>query len=92
MTDRSPITAHLGELRRRLFVVLGALVVGTIVAFVFRERIFEILVDPYERVSASRDLVFFRPTEAFSLFMRLSLSSLARDHPARLGEWPPLPP
>lgn len=73
MTDRAPITAHLGELRRRLFVVLGSLVVGTVVAFVFRERIFEILVDPYERVSASRDLVFFRPTEAFSLFMRLSL-------------------
>jgi len=68
-----PITAHLVELRTRLFKVALAIVAGSVVAFIFRERIFEILIDPYERVVSDRDLVFFKPTEAFSLFMRLSL-------------------
>lgn len=75
MTRRldQPITAHLSELRNRLFKAAGAIVAGAIVAFVFREWIFSIIVAPYEEVVAERDLVFFRPTEAFSMFMRLSL-------------------
>lgn len=68
-----PITAHLIELRTRLFKVAIALIAGSIVAFIFREQLFAIIIDPYERVVTDRDLVFFRPTEAFSLFMRLSL-------------------
>jgi sec-independent protein translocase protein TatC len=75
MTRRAeqPITAHLLELRSRIFKAGIAVIVGSIVAFFAREWIFEILIDPYERVVDGRDLVFFRPTEAFSLFMRLSL-------------------
>ena len=75
MTKRAeqPITAHLVELRGRLFKAALAIVAGSIVAFIFREWIFELLIDPYERVVDDRGLVFFRPTEAFSLFMRLSL-------------------
>lgn len=75
MSERAeqPITAHLIELRGRIFKAAIAVVIGSIIAFVFRERIFEIIIDPYERVVTDRDLVFFRPTEAFSLFMRLSL-------------------
>jgi sec-independent protein translocase protein TatC len=46
---------------------------GAIVAFVFRERIFDLIVAPYDEIAGESDLVFFRPTEAFSLFMRLSL-------------------
>lgn len=68
-----PITEHLVELRARLIKSSIAIVAGAIVAFVFREWIFSILVDPFERVVTDRDLVFFKPTEAFSLFMRLSL-------------------
>jgi sec-independent protein translocase protein TatC len=75
MTTRSeqPITEHLLELRSRIFKASIAIVIGAIVAFVFREWIFDIIIDPYTRVVGDRDLVFFRPTEAFSLFMRLSL-------------------
>lgn len=75
MTGRvqQPITEHLAELRTRLFKASGAIIAGAIVAFFFREWIFDVLVDPYRRVVGDRDLVFFRPTEAFSLFMRLSL-------------------
>lgn len=75
MTTRrdQPIMEHLAELRRRLFKASLAVVAGSIVVFVFREWVFDLIVAPYERVVEERDLVFFRPTEAFSVFMRLSL-------------------
>jgi sec-independent protein translocase protein TatC len=64
---------HLEELRSRILKAGGAIIVGSIVAFVFREWLFDLLIDPYQRVTEDRNLVFFRPTEAFSMFMRLSL-------------------
>jgi len=75
MSTRSqqPIMQHLGELRGRIFKAAAAVVVGSIVAFIFRQWIFDILVEPYERITGDSTLAFFRPTEAFSLFMRLSL-------------------
>ncbi len=68
-----PILEHLTELRRRLFKAAIAIVVGTIVAFIFRDWIFDLLVAPYESVTDRSDLAFFKPTEAFSLFMRISV-------------------
>ncbi|MCB2223029.1 MAG: twin-arginine translocase subunit TatC [Actinobacteria bacterium] len=74
MTDgRAPIVAHLEELRNRLFKASIAVIAGAIVAFVFRNWIFDFLVAPYEAAVEERSLVFFRPTEAFSLFMRISM-------------------
>jgi sec-independent protein translocase protein TatC len=75
MTGRSqqPIMSHLAELRTRLFKVAAAIVIGSIVAFIFRNWIFELLIDPYEQITGDSKLAFFKPTEAFSLFMRLSL-------------------
>lgn len=73
MTGRVSIMNHLEELRSRVVKAGLAIVVGSIIAFIFREWIFDVLVAPYEDVVADRELAFFRPTEAFSLFMRLSL-------------------
>ena len=73
MSQPAPLMAHLDELRSRIFKAALAVVVGAIVAFVFRDWIFNLLIAPYEKVADDRSLVFFRPTEAFSLFMRLSL-------------------
>ncbi len=70
---RLPLLGHLEELRNRLLKAAIAIVVASVVAFVFRNAIFDFLVEPWNRVAADEDLVFFRPTEAFSLFMRLSL-------------------
>jgi sec-independent protein translocase protein TatC len=67
------LSEHLEELRNRIIKIGVAVVAGSIVAFIFREWIFDLLVDPYARVVEDRDLVFFRPTEAFSLYMRISL-------------------
>jgi len=70
---KASITAHLEELRSRILKVGLAVIAGAIVAFIFRNWIFDLLVAPYEATAAERELVFFRPTEAFSLFMRISL-------------------
>lgn len=75
MTDRpgQPLMTHLEELRDRLIKTALAVVAGAIVAFVFRHWIFDLIVAPYEEIVGDANLVFFRPTEAFSLFMRLSM-------------------
>ena len=70
---QQPIMQHLSELRNRIFKAAAAVIIGSIVAFIFRQWIFDILVEPYERITDDSTLAFFRPTEAFSLFMRLSL-------------------
>ncbi len=70
---RLSLLGHLEELRDRIFKAAVAIVVASIVAFVFRNAIFDFLVEPWNRAVEDQVLVFFRPTEAFSLFMRLSL-------------------
>lgn len=64
---------HLDELRGRVIKSLIAIGVGTLVAFFFYEPILDILILPYEVAVPGSDLAYFRPTEAFSLAMRISL-------------------
>lgn len=74
MTD-TPVSFldHLDELRSRLIKSLIAIAIGTFIAFFFYEDILALLARPYEMAVPDSELVFFRPTEAFSLSMRLSL-------------------
>lgn len=74
MTD-TPVSFldHLDELRSRLIKVLIAVAVGTLIAFLFYDQILAILIQPYEVAVPDRELAYFRPTEAFSLAMRISL-------------------
>lgn len=67
------ILAHLNELRSRLMKAAAALAVGSVVAFIYRNWLFDLLVEPFNETTQGKDLVFFRPTEAFSLFMQISL-------------------
>jgi len=64
---------HLEELRNRIVKSLIAVGVGTLIAFFFNEWILDVLTRPYQIAVPDSSLVFFRPTEAFSLVMRLSL-------------------
>ena len=68
-----PLMAHLGELRGRLIKCLIAVGIGSVVAFTFNEQILDFLVEPYRVIEPDAQLAFFRPTEAFSLVMRISL-------------------
>lgn len=65
-------TGHLTELRSRLIKAGSAVVVGSIVAFFFHEWILDLLARPFERAVEGGELAVFRPTEAFSLVMRIS--------------------
>ncbi len=75
---RQPILSHLIELRHRLIVSSVAVVIGSIVAFLIRDRLFDVLVSPYTDVVdllglENEQLSVFEVTEGFSLAMRLSL-------------------
>jgi len=65
--------SHLVEFRKRFVKALIAVGVGTIIAFVFNERLLEIITVPYSRAVPDQPLTFFRVTEAFSTVMRVSL-------------------
>lgn len=71
--DRSPLMSHLDELRWRLVKAAAGLAAGAVIAFLFHERLFAILAVPYQQVVGERGLVFTKPTEAFSVAMRVSM-------------------
>jgi sec-independent protein translocase protein TatC len=68
-----PLMSHLQEFRSRLIKAVAAVVVGTVIAFVFNEEILDLLAKPYQIAVPDGQLAFFRPTEAFATVMRLSL-------------------
>lgn len=61
------------EFRSRLIKAVVAIALGTVIAFVFNEEILDLLALPYQIAVPEGQLAFFRPTEAFSTVMRLSL-------------------
>jgi sec-independent protein translocase protein TatC len=63
------IWAHLNELRRRLVVCLIAIAAGTIIAFVFAEQLFQVLVWPAKGIH----LIFIEVTEMLGTYMQVSL-------------------
>lgn len=64
---------HLVELRKRIFVVLGALVVGAVAAGIFANRILEFLTLPAKGVP----LVVLRPTDMIWTYFEVILSAAA---------------
>ena len=65
--------SHLHEFRSRLIKVAIAVALATAIAFAFNEQILDLLAKPYQIAVPDGELAFFRPTEAFSTVMRLSL-------------------
>jgi sec-independent protein translocase protein TatC len=71
---RQPILEHLNELRWRLVKSAVALTAGSVVAFFFRDWLFELLESPYRLAIDDTDaLAQFQVTEGFSVAMRLAL-------------------
>jgi sec-independent protein translocase protein TatC len=66
-----PIMEHLEELRQRLIRAALALIVTTAISFLFAEQIIEILKWPLGDV----ELVYLKPTDSISNFMKVSLIS-----------------
>jgi len=70
-----PITEHLTELRRRIVIALGAMILGAILAYNFSEQIFGWLLSPAtEALSAKGSkLQAIAPTEIFIAYIKCAL-------------------
>ncbi len=71
--DKSPFTAHLEELRKRLIVCFVAVGIGFVAAYGFKEKLFQVLTAPLIRVMKSGDtLIFTNLPEAFFAYLKVS--------------------
>lgn len=69
--DEATLVEHLEELRQRIMVALAAVAVATAVAFVFHDRILELLARPLP--PAHRPVAAFGVVEPFSVSLAVSL-------------------
>ncbi|MGH3102898.1 MAG: twin-arginine translocase subunit TatC [Gaiellaceae bacterium] len=68
--EEATLVEHLGELRARLLIALGALTFGFVVSFVFHEQIIDWLTRP---LPDDKELVTFGVTEPFYTAIKVSL-------------------
>lgn len=81
--SRAPLLDHLIELRQRLIIVIGFLVAGFVLCFIFSSQLYQWLLIPYRDAAAAvrgvpveeLDLTanFFAPLEFFFVRLKLSL-------------------
>ena len=72
--DKLPFTSHLEELRNRLIRCFIAIAVGFAIAYLFKEKLFEILTRPLIQVMEQGDtLIFTGIPEAFFTYLKVSL-------------------
>lgn len=64
---------HLEELRRRIIHIVLYIGVGFLVCWFFRERIYDFLAKPIISALPTGKLIFTKPTEPFTLYMKVSL-------------------
>jgi sec-independent protein translocase protein TatC len=68
-----PFTAHLEELRKRLITIFIAVGIGFVVSFGFKERLFNILVQPLiEVMKEGETLIYTGLPEAFFTYLKVS--------------------
>src|SRR5262245_49064061 len=66
--EEASLVEHLDELRQRLFVMLGAVIVGVVVGFVLHKRLINLLMDtlPQDKLAKQGDkLITLTPGEPF---------------------------
>ncbi len=75
--EKRPILSHLKELRKRLIKSVIAVSITTVISFIFRGRIFDILIRPVEELFKDPDLSFIlirvEMTEMVGTIMKVSL-------------------
>jgi sec-independent protein translocase protein TatC len=73
---KAPFTAHLEELRKRLITCFIAVGVGFAICYGFKEKLFQILVQPLLRVMETGEtLIFTGLPEAFFTYLKVALLS-----------------
>ncbi len=74
--DKLPFTSHLDELRKRLIHCFIAVIIGFLISYGFKEKLFEILTAPLMQVMQEGDtLIFTGIPEAFFTLLKVSLLS-----------------
>ncbi len=72
--EKLPFTAHLEELRDRLIRCVIAIAVGFAIAYIFKEKLFQILSRPLVQVMGKGDtMIFTGIPEAFFTYLKVSL-------------------
>jgi len=73
--EKKPILSHLKELRKRLLKSVIAVAIATIISFIFRGQIFDILIRPVQGINpdVSFNLIRVEMTEMVGTIMRVSL-------------------
>jgi len=69
--EKLTILGHLLELRRRVIKIIFAVLITTVISFIFANQIFNILISPAEGI----ELVFIEMTEMLGTYMRVCLAS-----------------
>jgi len=69
--QKTPVMEHLGELRRRLIRCLIAVLITSVLSFIFARQIFNILIMPAEGIN----LIFIEMTEMIGTYMKVSIAS-----------------
>jgi sec-independent protein translocase protein TatC len=87
--DKIPFTAHLEELRKRLIVCFIAVGVGFVLAYGFKEKLFDILARPLVSVmDQGEKLIFTGLPEAFFTYLKVAfLTGLMLAAPVILYEF-----
>ena len=76
---------HLDELRKRLFIALGAYLVAGVVPWIYSDRLLEFLVSPLTQTAGPA--YFFSPADAFIVKVKVSLLAAALlSSPVALGQ------
>ena len=76
--EAKPIVSHLVELRTRLLWVIGIMMLGTTVSFIFVDGIYSFLVQPLANAMNENDtnrLIYTGLTEAFFTYMKVAFFS-----------------
>lgn len=64
---------HLTELRIRLFRMIIAVVVAASVAYIWREKLYDVLIAPLLKADPDITLNYFAPTEPFFVYLKIAL-------------------
>ena len=73
---KAPFTAHLEELRKRIITCFIAVGIGFAISYGFKEKLFQILVQPLLRVMKNGEtLIFTGLPEAFFTYLKVALLS-----------------
>jgi len=73
--EKAPFTDHLEELRKRLIISIAAVVVGFILTYAFKNRLFDILIGPLKPLlkEGGDSMIFTSLPEAFFTYLKVSL-------------------